>query len=123
MNKFLIEDEGHRNPMSVDELAVRMRDWMKGEYTAYVFRADNANVGYCLFKDTHEYVYIRQFFIQRDKRRCGYGQSAMNRLMKEVWPRGKALRLDVLVTNYAGVQFWRRCGFEDYCLTMEHSHS
>lgn len=34
MNKHLIEDEGHRNPMNLSQLAERMRGFLSGEYRA-----------------------------------------------------------------------------------------
>src|SRR5262245_41538269 len=34
LNHQLIQDEGHRNPMTVPELEQRMRDWISSEYRA-----------------------------------------------------------------------------------------
>ena len=39
MNQQLIEDEGHRNRMSVPELERRMRAMLEGDYTATLFEA------------------------------------------------------------------------------------
>jgi GNAT superfamily N-acetyltransferase len=36
-NQQLIEDEGHDNKMSLDELAMRMRTWLATEYQALIF--------------------------------------------------------------------------------------
>ena len=119
MNKMLIEDEGHRNPMTFAELTERMRRWLGGEYRAYLIIVEKSVAGYCLFKEEIDFVYIRQFFVAREQRREGIGRQAIERLSDEVWPRGKRLRLDVLTANPSGIQFWRRCGFSDYCLTME----
>ena len=39
LNKQLIEDEGHRNPMTVAELETRMRNWLEsGIYEAWLFK-------------------------------------------------------------------------------------
>lgn len=35
----LIQDEGHRNRMTVAELEQRMRGWIAGEYRAVIFEA------------------------------------------------------------------------------------
>ncbi len=43
-NHQLIRDEGHRNPMTVEALADRMRNWLRGEYRAVVF-SDREPVG------------------------------------------------------------------------------
>ncbi|MCC6696056.1 MAG: GNAT family N-acetyltransferase [Candidatus Hydrogenedentes bacterium] len=119
MNKMLIEDEGHRNPMGPAELTKRMSRWLGGEYEAYLFVVEESVAGYCLFKEENDFVYIRQFFVAREQRRKGIGRQAIEWLSHEVWPRGKRLRLDVLTANPAGIRFWRQCGFTDYCLTME----
>jgi GNAT superfamily N-acetyltransferase len=37
-NKQLIEDEGHDNTMSLEELVVRMRNWLTTEYQALIFQ-------------------------------------------------------------------------------------
>lgn len=50
MNKRLIEDEGSRNPMSVAQLAERMRGWRLGDWEARLFLADEQVVGYALFQ-------------------------------------------------------------------------
>ena len=37
LNKQLIEDEKSDNTMNIEELKVRMRDFLEGEYSAYFF--------------------------------------------------------------------------------------
>lgn len=44
MNKQLIEDEKHDNPMNVDQLRVRMRDFLHTDYKAYIFVAGDGVV-------------------------------------------------------------------------------
>jgi hypothetical protein len=39
-----------------------------------------------------------------------------------VWGPGCKLRMEVLVTNLAGIAFWRGCGFWEYCITMEYTY-
>ena len=41
MNKKLIEDENHPNPMDIGQLTDRMRNWISKEYTAYILRKEN----------------------------------------------------------------------------------
>lgn len=117
-NHQLIRDEGHRNPMTVDQLAERMRKWLQGEYQAVVFSTD-APVAYALFKMETETVHLRQFFVCRKRRRCGIGRAAMAALRDRVWPPGKRLTVDVLCKNRSGIDFWRSLGYQDYCLTLE----
>lgn len=119
LNAQLIQDEEHRNPMSVDQLAERMRAWLAGEYRAVIFKRPQETVGYALFRDEPEHVYLRQFFVRREARRQGVGRAAIEHLVRSVWPAHKRIRLDVLVGNTAAIAFWRSVGFADYCLTME----
>ena len=119
MNRQLIEDEGHRNSMTVEELDDRMRRWLLTDYQAVVFQQGTEALGYALFKQEPDWLYLRQFFVRREKRRQGIGRNAITWLLKNVWRDAKRIRLDVLVGNSAAIQFWRSVGFADYCLTME----
>lgn len=117
-NHQLIRDEGHRNPMTVEQLAARMQQWLQGEYRAVLFMSDEP-VGYALFKQDAELIYLRQFFVRRDRRRAGLGRAAFLILREQVWPRDLRLTVDVLCQNQGGVAFWRSVGYRDYCLTLE----
>ena len=119
MNHRLIRDEGHRNPMSVAELEERMRGWLGGEYKAAIFEDERGPAGYALFKQDAEGVYLRQFFVEPERRRRGIGRAAMQWLLANAWNGAARVRLDVLVGNAVGIDFWRLLGFRDYCLTME----
>jgi GNAT superfamily N-acetyltransferase len=119
MNHRLIRDEGHRNRMTVDQLAQRMRGWLRGEYQAVVFERDGIPIGYALFRAEPEFVYLRQFFVNPDSRRQGIGRAAVEWLLTNVWRDAARVRLEVLVENAAGIAFWRALGFHDYALTME----
>jgi len=120
LNLQLIEDENHRNPMSLEELQDRMRGWLETqEYTAVLFQEKDRIVGYALYKVEPEWVYLRQFFIVREFRRQGYGREAIEILRREYWEKGRRVRLEVLVNNSSAIEFYRALGFEDYCLTLE----
>jgi ribosomal protein S18 acetylase RimI-like enzyme len=118
MNRQLIRDEGHRNPMTVAELEVRMAGWLGGGYEAVVFEQAGEPVGYALFRRGPEYVYLRQFFVRPESRRRGVGRAALDWMAAHSWP-GSRVRVEVLVGNTAGVAFWRAVGFRDYCLSLE----
>jgi GNAT superfamily N-acetyltransferase len=119
MNHRLIRDEGHRNRMTVPELRERMEGWLRCEYQAAVFELESSLVGYALFRREPEFVYLRQFYVAPEVRRCGIGRAALAWLRANVWKDAVRIRLDVLVGNTAGIEFWRAVGFRDYCLTME----
>jgi GNAT superfamily N-acetyltransferase len=117
-NHRLIRDEGHRNPMTIEQLAERMKKWLQGEYRAVIF-FDDQPVSYALFKSEETLIYLRQFFVQPERRRSGIGRAAFTILRKEIWQPGVRLTVDVLCRNAGGVAFWRSVGYQDYCLTLE----
>jgi GNAT superfamily N-acetyltransferase len=119
MNQQLIRDEGHRNSMSVAELETRMRGWLAGEYQAVLFEDVQSTAGYALFKREPDWIYLRQYFVQPERRRRGIGKAAMTWLLENVWKDAARIRLEVLVGNSQGIEFWRSVGFADYCMTME----
>ena len=119
MNYRLIRDEGHRNPMNEAQLTRRMKNWLKGEYSACLFKEQGKVIGYCLYRNEDGFTYIRQFFIEREFRKSGYGRKAFKLLVNGLWKSSPILRLDVLVDNKIGIKFWKSMGFKDYCLTME----
>jgi GNAT superfamily N-acetyltransferase len=117
LNRQLIEDEGHRNTMSVAELADRMRGFLGGEYRAVLFDRDGRLVAYALWAERGDGLYLRQFFVVREARRGGIGRNAMSIL--RIWPSDVRLYLEVLTGNARGLAFWRSLGFADYALTLE----
>jgi len=119
MNRRLIVDTRHRNPMNLSQLNRRMRGWLREGYRAYFFKRDGRVIGYCVFIKQKDYLYIRQFYIERAERRKGSGREALGWLRRHAWKRESRLRMDVLVGNRAAIGFWRSAGFKDYCLTME----
>ena len=64
-NKQLIQDEGHRNSMSVPELRRRMDAWLAGEYSAVLFSHDNGEpLAYGLYREGNDEIYLRHFFVR-----------------------------------------------------------
>ena len=123
LNHALIEDEGHRNAMTLLELEQRMAEWLRSDYEATLFLDQGNVIGYALYRFDAEWVYLRQLFVVREHRRRGAGRAAFEWLTTHAWTDSAQIRLDVLVTNEAGIRFWRAVGFTDYCLTMEFNKS
>jgi GNAT superfamily N-acetyltransferase len=118
-NHQLIHEEGHRNAMTVPQLEIRMRDWLKrGEYRAIVF-SHQAPVAHAVFKADGSLIHVRQFFVPRDHRRTGVGRAGVTLLRGEIWPPNVRLTVEVLCHNVGGIAFWRAMGYRDYGLTME----
>jgi len=118
-NHQLIEDEGHRNTMSVGELRERIEAWLAADYRAVLFEVDSVPVAHGLYRETDEEIYLRQFFVDRDQRRKGYGREAVQLLRDKVWDSKKRLKLEVLVGNESAHAFWRSVGYVDYSIAME----
>src|SRR5262245_48763733 len=120
LNHQLIQDEGHRNRMPVSKLEQRMRSWLSGGgYRAAIYEDGGEVVGYALYCELPEDIYLRQLFVVRHRRRQGVGRRAVEILRTQIWPRTKRLTVDVLVTNEPAVAFWRAVGYTDYSLTLE----
>ena len=125
MNKHLIEDEGSRNPMSVEQLRHRMQGWLVNDWRIDLFVENDAVVGYAVYQFRQdEYlpdktiVYLRQMFIERAKRSHGLGTRAFELLTQTRIPADCPIVIDVLVTNPKGAKFWSQVGFQPYCTTM-----
>ena len=119
LNHQLIRDEGHRNPMTVQELEQRMKGWQASDYAAMLFENDAEVVAYALYCEEPAEIYLRQLFVVRNRRRQGIGRQAMEILHTRIWPKHKRLTVEVLVRNTAAITFWRAVGYQDYSLTLE----
>ena len=118
-NFQLIHDEGHRNPMTPLELEARMQSWLADEYQAIIFDVDAEPVAYALYHLDSSGIYLRQFFVDSERRRMGLGRQAIKLLLNEIWPAGLRVTLEVLVNNDRGQQFWRSLGFQAYAVMLE----
>lgn len=119
MNQELILDEGHRNKMTLPELEQRMLDFLQNEYDAVIASLGQNDIGYALYKQDPEWLYLRQIFVIKPMRRKGIGRKFIEWLRNNPWKECKRIRTDVLVDNVAGIYFWKAVGFKEYCVTME----
>ena len=119
LNHQLIQDERHRNRMTIPELEQRMRSWLSGKYRAVIYEESGAVVAYALFREEAEEIYLRQLFVVRHRRREGLGRRAVELLRSQVWPITKRLTVDVLTSNTNAIAFWHAVGYADYSLTLE----
>ena len=120
LNHQLIQDEGHRNPMTELQLAKRMRVWLgRSGYTAILFAEAGEVVAYALYREAPDEIYLRHVFVVRHRRRQGLGRRVMQTLRSEIWPRGKRLTVEVLCHNAAAIAFWKAMGYQEYSLCLE----
>jgi GNAT superfamily N-acetyltransferase len=145
MNQRLIQDEGSRNPMTLDQLEARLRDWLtSGDWRIDLIEFDsdeliNASrstrrasrtIGYAVYQHRQDdydpaqpVVYVRQFYIERDWRGQGWGRRAFALLAQERFPTGCTIILEALASNPRGYRFWASLGFQDYCTTMKRDNT
>ncbi|MHC4242312.1 MAG: GNAT family N-acetyltransferase [Planctomycetota bacterium] len=119
MNLQLIQDEGHRNKMTLAELEQRMSGFLQKEYDAVIASLGQTDIGYALYRQDPEWLYLRQIFVIEEMRRKGFGRRFIEWLKNNPWKKCKKIRTDVLVDNIVGIDFWKAVGFEEYCITME----
>ena len=111
LNKQLIEDERHDNPMNTEQLKERMKGFLRTDYKAYKFIRDGEIVGYALVNHARQPLYLRHFFICREHRRKGYGTAAFRLLMNHL--NTDAIDVEVMVWNERGHRFWQSLGFKE----------
>ena len=60
LNRCLIEDEQHPNPMNIAELTERMKAWLATDYICYLVKESGHIIAYCLYRDDggHYYCYV-----------------------------------------------------------------
>jgi len=119
LNHQLIEDEKHRTALTLSQLRERMRSWITVDYTAMFFEYKGEVVGYALYRDEPGLIYLRQFFVRRDRRRKSMGRKALELLRTQIWPANKRITVEVLSANEPAVAFWKAVGFKEYALTLE----
>lgn len=118
LNKHLIEDERHPNPMNIVQLTERMEAWLATDYICYLAKENGNIVAYCLYRDDGGYYYMRQLYVDRAHRRKGIATQLLDWLYENVWT-DKKVRLDVLAHNEAAVAFYKRYGFRIGVYRME----
>jgi ribosomal protein S18 acetylase RimI-like enzyme len=118
LNKFLIEDEKHPNPMNIEQLAQRMSGWLQGEYQSYLVKVEGRIAAYCLYRDDGQYYYLRQLYVDRNFRRQGIATQLLDWMYANIWA-DKKVRLDVLIHNHNAILFYEKYGFKIEVLRME----
>ncbi len=126
MNKHLFEDAGSHNPMSVDALRDRMATWLAAdEWKIIVLAQEETIFGYMVYQvrpDSYEpeiaFVYVRQYFIERNWRRKGLGRAAFDALARAYFPARSKVVIDALASDPNATAFWAALGFQPYSVTM-----
>ncbi len=119
MYRQLCIDAKYRSCLSLEDLQKKMSNFIvKDGWIASLFYYEGQVIGYCLWQERSDAVYIRQFWIMRSQRRQGYGREFFRKLQQLQWD-GKRLKLEVLYHNKRGESFWHAMGFAPYSITYE----
>ena len=118
LNRCLIEDEQHPNPMNIAELTQRMKEWLATDYSCSIIKESGCIIAYCLYRDDGGHYYMRQLYVDRAHRRKGIATQLLDWLYANVWT-DKKVRLDVLAHNEDAVAFYKRYGFRIGVFRME----
>jgi GNAT superfamily N-acetyltransferase len=119
LNRQLIEDEGHSNPMSIPELQTRMQGWLAGGYRAVLFSEGGQVLAYALYRPEADGIYLRHLFVVRERRRQGIGRRALQLLLTRIWAPGARITVEALAHNASALAFYRAVGFADYAVTLQ----
>lgn len=128
MNRELADDEGHRNPMTIEQMEARFGRFVDEEgWSVDLFMLDDEVVGYATHRreaepsdPSGERVFLRQFYIVRHYRRDGLGQAAFDKLVAARFRPGDRVILEAIENNPGGRVFWLRVGFTPYSSILEH---
>lgn len=119
LNRQLSEDDGTAALRPRVNFEERLRARLGGRYTAVLFELDDTPIGYALWRDNEgRGIYLRQFFILRDRRRQGLGRRAFELLTREILPPDTDITLEVGEQNPAGLAFWQGLGFVVFAKAM-----
>jgi len=120
MNHQLIADENHRSTMNIAELTERMRGFLAATHKAILLEEDGEVRAYALYHPYEESdLYLRQFFVVREKRRVGLGREAVRLLFDEIFPPEARIIVTALSHNQRAIAFWSEVGFDQYCVSFE----
>jgi GNAT superfamily N-acetyltransferase len=105
--------------MTLPELEQRMSNFLQTKYDAVIASFAKTDIGYALYRQDPEWLYLRQIFVIEEMRRKGFGRNFIEWLKDNPWKECKRIRTDVLVDNAVGIDFWKAVGFKEYCITLE----
>jgi ribosomal protein S18 acetylase RimI-like enzyme len=117
LNKRLIVDENHPNPMDINQLTERMSSWLTTEYHGFLYVMEEVVAAYCLYREEVDFYYLRHLYVDRKFRRQGIGTYLLDWMFAHLW-QDKEVRLDVLVENQRAIAFYQQYGFQTRILRM-----
>ena len=118
LNHQLQEDEQAPTLMTMSELTVRLRGWMKDDYKALFFEVAEEPVAYALYRAREDEMYVRQFHVIRSHRRRGIGRQAIVLFRDQIVAEQQILSLEAYVHNDRAIAFWHALGFRRHTISF-----
>ncbi|MEM7684738.1 MAG: GNAT family N-acetyltransferase [Pseudomonadota bacterium] len=88
----------------------RLTIMQAGPWRVTQARLDEKTVGFALWTDLIEYIFLRSFAIDRAARTGGLGKQFLAGLRQDIWPAGRQVRIEVADGGPRG--FWEKLGFK-----------
>ncbi|MEM7189186.1 MAG: hypothetical protein AAF439_06215 [Pseudomonadota bacterium] len=96
--------------VTLDAAPARLQGMIDAGFQLTELRDGDDVIGFALWIDLADYVFIRSFAIDADRREGGLGRTFFERLKAEVLPVRPEYRIEVVATGPHG--FWQSLGFE-----------
>ena len=93
----------------VDEAQRRLAAMQNGKWNVTEGVDDQGAVAFALWVDLDEYIFLRSYAVDAERRVGGLGRMFFERLRSEIFPAGKTIRLEVANDGPHG--FWAKMGF------------
>ena len=88
----------------------RLAAMQDGPWQVHELCVDGTPVGFVLWVDLVEYIFVRSFAIDPKRRRGGMGRAFFDLLRSETWPAGRQIRLEV--AKGGPWAFWEKLKFK-----------
>jgi len=94
----------------VEEAHQRLDAMQRGKWqVTEMVDDDHGAVAFALWVDLDEYIFLRSYAVDADRRISGLGRTFFEHLQAEVFPKGKTIRLEV--ASDGPHEFWAKMGF------------
>lgn len=88
----------------------RLAAMQKGVWQVTELVDDDDAVAFALWVDLDEYIFLRSYAVDAEKRVAGLGRTFFERLRADIFPAGKTIRLEVAEDGPHG--FWEKMTFK-----------
>ncbi|MEL6476905.1 MAG: GNAT family N-acetyltransferase [Pseudomonadota bacterium] len=109
-------DRAHGGKITREQATEKLGLMLQAGHRAVLFRRQGLALGMAIWMDMGDHVFLRNFVIDRDHRREGFGAALFARWRSDLLPAGTKLRLEVGALH--AQKFWERQGFSIWSTGM-----